>query len=157
MRGRKRVGMGKEARVCVVTDNLGGQHESRGDVKAEREGGTTVQGRKRVGAGKEAKVCVVTDNLGGQHESGGGMSRQVKGERQNDHTAVSRKARVGAGQGKAGMMRQDECKHDKTGAGRQVQSKVGWARERGRTEEENTRGDEVRTHLLLREENVKCS
>jgi hypothetical protein len=130
---------------------------SRGDVKAKMEGGTMARGRNRVGAGKEAKVCVVTDNLGGQHESRGGTSRQAKGERQNDHTAVSRKARAGAGQGKAGMMRQDEGEHNKTGAGRQVQSKVGWAREIGRMEEENARGDKVRTHLPLREENVKCS
>ncbi|KAN0136751.1 hypothetical protein V8E53_005521 [Lactarius tabidus] len=112
-----------------------GAARERGDVKAKMEGGTMARGRNRVGAGKEAKVCVVTDNLGGQHESRGGTSRQAK--------AVSRKARAGAGQGKAGMMRQDEGEHNKTGAGRQVQSKVGWAREIGRMEEENARGDKV--------------
>jgi hypothetical protein len=56
-RGRKRVGAGKEVRVCVVTDNLGGQCESGGDVEAEREGGATARGRKRVGTGKESSMC----------------------------------------------------------------------------------------------------
>jgi hypothetical protein len=67
---------------------------------------------------------------------------------------------AGAGQGKAGVTRQGRARQDRGRKTSAKQSGVGKGeREEGgqRMEEENARGDEVRTHLPLREENVKYS